>query len=314
VKGVKVIQSRYFNHISYDHKLNLITKSSEDEHKLINEIQWYLSLPEEIKAFVPSLKGYSFTEGNVYLQLQYLPYPTLAELLVNNLLNSKEWNIVFSKIEHLLNIFSTYSTRASEEDIISMYIDKTYQRLSAFIKHNRTARMIHSSGSFKLNGKKVECPLNFFEKHVNRITKMAYPQHFTIIHGDLCCSNILYNQKDKQIFLIDPRGSFGRKGIYGDQRYDMSKMRHSFSGYDLIVQDRVTMKCSNFSMDFELPFGLENPEIAKRWDNVCKSMLEEIRIIESLLFLSMLPLHQDNPRRQMMMYALGTKLLHEAVL
>jgi hypothetical protein len=28
--------------------------------------------------------------------------------------------------------------------------------------------------------------------------------------------------------MIDPRGSFGEVGIYGDNKYDIAKMRHSF--------------------------------------------------------------------------------------
>jgi hypothetical protein len=38
--------------------------------------------------------------------------------------------------------------------------------------------------------------------------------------------------------------------------------------------------------------------------------LEEVKFIEGLLFISMLPLHADHPRRQTMMYLRGLELLN----
>jgi len=41
--------------------------------------------------------------------------------------------------------------------------------------------------------------------------------------------------------------------------------------------------------------------------------LEHIAFIEGLLFISMLPLHQDTPRRQRMMYLTGLSRLNEVL-
>ena len=55
---------------------------------------------------------------------------------------------------------------------------------------------------------------------------------YNVIHGDPSFSNSLVD-KDNQIWLIDPRGSFGNTKIYGDRRYDWAKFYYSAVGnYD----------------------------------------------------------------------------------
>lgn len=310
------IPSRYFNNVALDLETKLITKSSTDEAKLINEIQWYLNLPKTLKSYTPPLIDYSTRKGNVFLQLDYLPFPTLAELYIKQALSYKEWKSIFSQIERLLTLFLSYTTSYLKEDVISMYVDKTRQRLNTFVRHNTIAKMNFYRGYFNLNGSKVICPLNLFEKKAAAITERINTLNdncFTIIHGDLCFSNIIYDQDNQSLFLIDPRGSFGRTGLYGDQRYDISKIRHSFSGYDFIVYDLASVSYSEESIFFEIPLTSYHQNLSKEWDNRFKEIEVEIRLIEALLFLSMLPLHQDHNKRQLIMYGLGTKLLHEAV-
>ena len=53
-----------------------------------------------------------------------------------------------------------------------------------------------------------------------------------VIHGDPSFSNTLVD-KDNNVWLIDPRGSFGKTKIYGDRRYDWAKFYYSAVGnYD----------------------------------------------------------------------------------
>ena len=52
----------------------------------------------------------------------------------------------------------------------------------------------------------------------------------SIMHGDFCLSNILYDLRSRICKLLDPRGSFGASGIYGDPRYDVAKLYHSVYG------------------------------------------------------------------------------------
>ena len=67
-------------------------------------------------------------------------------------------------------------------------------------------------------------------------SKIYNNPEFSIIHGDFCFSNILFDRKNTSIRLIDPRGSFGEFDIYGDPNYDLCKLSHSIEGdYDFFI-------------------------------------------------------------------------------
>ena len=64
------------------------------------------------------------------------------------------------------------------------------------------------------------------------VSGIVNDDNYHIIHGDPSFSNTLVD-KDNQIWLIDPRGSFGNTKIYGDRRYDWAKFYYSAVGnYD----------------------------------------------------------------------------------
>ena len=70
------------------------------------------------------------------------------------------------------------------------------------------------------------------------VDRLAENVQGCIVHGDLCLSNILYDLRSRICKLLDPRGSFGAAGIYGDPRYDVAKLYHSIYGlYDFITND-----------------------------------------------------------------------------
>ena len=141
----------------------------------------------------------------------------------------------------------------------------------------------------------------------------------SMIHGDLCFSNILYSPKSNIFKFIDPRGSFGDKGIYGDSRYDIAKLYHSAnSGYEFIINDKFQLYQDG--KEFELTFinDSEKYKALIAFENeFFKDTLPEykksIKIIEGCIFIGMVARHFDDKRRQLAMYLLGVKLLNEAM-
>lgn len=139
--------------------------------------------------------------------------------------------------------------------------------------------------------------------------------HGCIIHGDFCFSNILFDVNNQIVRLIDPRGSFGAKGIFGDPRYDIAKLRHSLSGcYDYMTADLFELRQTGDS--FQACFFMDEAQTSIRqpFDNLVLQngfLLDEIKFIEGLLFLSMPPLHYGHPERQKIMYLTGLTLLNE---
>ena len=151
---------------------------------------------------------------------------------------------------------------------------------------------------------------------LKRIDLMYDKNTFCIMHGDLCFNNILFDRVGGNIKLIDSRGSYGEEvGIFGDLRYDLAKLLHSsFFHYDYLVNDLFVLneQESNFFLEFKLrnnQYLLDKLSI----ELVSKFGYEQrdISFMVGLLFISMCPLHSDNPQRQNAMYLHGIMILNQ---
>ena len=123
------------------------------------------------------------------------------------------------------------------------------------------------------------------------------------MHGDMCFSNILIDLDSMVLKLVDPKGSFWESpSIYGDIRYDLAKIRQCLVGsYDFITQGLFSFEVLN-EASFNLRVG-NNSDLALEsfFNNKVLEFgldIEEIKFLEAYLFLTMIPLHNDNPTRQ----------------
>ena len=97
--------------------------------------------------------------------------------------------------------------------------------------------------------------------------------------------------------LIDPRGSFGQDGIYGDSIYDAAKLLHSIEGkYELIICDKYTIN-----------YNLKDGTVDFNFDQ------HKVKLIMSTIFIGMCARHYDSLERQIIMYATGIKSMTEAL-
>ncbi|MCB0337045.1 MAG: aminoglycoside phosphotransferase family protein, partial [Bdellovibrionales bacterium] len=137
---------------------------------------------------------------------------------------------------------------------------------------------------------------------------------FTVIHGDFCASNILFDPKTRIVKLLDPRGSFGKQSIYGDPRYDLAKLMHSFCGnYDFITSDRFRLLWDQHSIEYTIWDSNYHQVVRSLFQSKLSQTypeyLEATETIQALLFTSMIPLHADHFNRQLAMLATGIQLL-----
>lgn len=309
---MSLLNSRYFNTVQLDGN-GLIVKKSMNEEKLKNEINWYLKLPDPLHHFIPTIDSYSKKIGNVFVKMENVPFPTLSEVLIRGEFSKNEWEQTFCLINDLLESFSFFKGSLSSDSINEMYINKTYNRLSSFINSSEWAKKINKKGYFTFNGTKLECPLRMIQRYKVDIKTIVSKPKINLLHGDLCFSNILVDIKSKKIKIIDPRGSFGDTGIYGDQYYDLAKIRHSVSGYDFIISENYNLTYSEHEVDLDIFSSPLQQWLGQYWDSLIGNQVHVIKVIEALLFLSMLPLHQDSEHRQIAFYGFGSYLLNKAL-
>lgn len=312
----RLLKPRYFNYLSINPVLNTITKVSDNSEKLIDELDWYLHLPDELKVLTPRILHQEKQDGKIKFVQEYYGYPTLAELYVYSDLHYENWRLILRNLLKIHQEFRKYRATMPESVLTEMYVAKTEERLSTLTRNDKEWKALLNEKEIMYNGKVYQnywMLIDFLRALVEEMKRDFTP---CIIHGDLCFSNILYDVSNQIIRLIDPRGSFGVKGIYGDPRYDIAKLRHSVAGmYDFIVADMFEVKKNN-DAEFEAEaFGWQSlePVIADFDLQIEKAgyNIQHIKLIEGLLFVSMLPLHSDYPKRQLMMFLTGIKRLNE---
>ena len=290
-----------------------VRKSSKDGAKMRAEANWMLSLPSSMRHYAPAV----YDHGEDFYEIEYYFLPTLANLFVYGELSPLVWEEIIGACHEYLNDESIVpapnaDTIARQND--KLYTDKTLERLNKYAEQNG----ISLEHPWRINGKDVPT-LNEIVKELDSAMSKQDTRFATLMHGDPCFSNMLYDFKSKTIKLIDPRGINldGNLSIYGDFRYDVGKLAHSIIGmYDFIIGGRCNYK-ANGDYDVELSFE-DNPVVAQTQEFFLHQQfggysLDELSMYPVMihLFLSMLPLHSDHPERQRAFLANALRLYVE---
>lgn len=312
------IKSREFNHITFDSNRGIITKTSENKDKFKGEIEWYLKLPKNLHYIYPRIFDNNLSTKKMFISMEFYSYPTLLELYLYGNIEKKDWEKIFNKIKFVLNDFSNYKIEDYNfnNSLLDMYYGKTLKRINLLQRNPKF--QIFFKNEIIINNKKY-LNLTEIKKNLKKIVmnNLLNEKFFCIIHGDLCFSNILIDDKLNFIKLIDPRGKFGEFDIFGDQRYDIAKLYHSIDGkYDYIIKDMFELNVHDNIIQYKI---IDNHEFSifdimkMSFKNIINGREKEIEIIESLLFLSMIPLHNENIKHQYLMLARGLEILNRHV-
>lgn len=293
----------------------VVYKTGEPDIKIQAEGNWFDRLPVRLRRFTPQLidKGTS-RKGQSYYQLEYLPIMPLNELFVHGRNSASEWRRLFELLNQFLQLCAAEATSpetqaAIREDFDQLVAEKTHKRLKEY----------SLSTNFDLDH-----PMQYATHRLPSIRQIAedciqrareLPALPAVMHGDLCFSNVLFDSRADQIKVIDPRGltAQGELSIYGDQKYDLAKLAHSVVGlYDFIIAGRyrlIEQGAYQVELDFELDERIyEIQQIFSNHEFGHNLSMSQIMPLVILLFLSMLPLHQDRPDRQRAMLANAVRL------
>lgn len=311
------VKAREFNHIEIDRARGILRKTSEDKEKFINEIYWYLKLPADVEYVRPRIFSYSTNYNSPYVSMEYYAYHTLHELFLYGDLGRHQWENIFHCIRFMCNDFGKYRVEGNgiRQSLEDMYLTKTIWRFDLLKKDKRFVTFFEND--IQVNGVRFR-PLSQIVRILqSEIPKRLYNvDHFTIIHGDLCFANIMVDNNFSFIKVIDPRGRFGNYDIYGDFRYELAKLFHSMDGkYDFIIKDLfdLTYDLKNTRIDFKIQERMLGYDIFEVFTEVFRieigDNMQEIELIEALLFLSMIPLHGESLEHQLAMLGTGLEIM-----
>ncbi len=313
-----LFSARSFNSISVDTQTGLLTKTSTKKQKLEDEAFWYENLPEDLKIFAPRMISFSKNEKSAALVQELYGYPSLQELYLSGEVNLEDWRYIIEKLFDLHKYFEKHVTLTNQKSLLWLYFDKTKERLDELRNQSPYWKELLDREWQLINGQKYR-GLSLLKKGIEEFAlKLSQNGTETIVHGDYCFSNILFDSSNYIFKLIDPRGRLNSEAtIYGDPRYDIAKLRHSVVGlYDFIVQGLFKLTENNFDFQYKILTTNDYSVLEDIFDKYSLANgfdIQEIKFIESLLFLSMIPLHKDNFDRQKVFYLKAIELLNDTV-
>ncbi|HKD38635.1 MAG TPA: phosphotransferase, partial [Pirellulales bacterium] len=235
----RLLQKRAFNEMSIDSVFGIVTKRSHHVEKFLDEINYLRLLPAELAVLFPRVVGYSTDYHDPWLAMEYYGYPTLAEVFVFENVDPAIWEQVFVHLRQIIvQGFMVKRYPLSAAAVEEMYLGKTRKRLEGLSGPVELLDLLGDESDVTINGRRVRNMTALWDRLADEVGKLGANVQGCIIHGDFCLSNVLYDLRSRVCKLLDPRGSFGASGIYGDPRYDVAKLYHSIYGlYDFITND-----------------------------------------------------------------------------
>lgn len=290
---------RSFNSLTIENRK--VLKKSEVNDKVAAEASWFEALPGQLKLYTPIYLGRNQSEDGVSYEIEYMYLSTLSELFVHGKLPNKVWIKIFSSSYNFLKEAYNFKPRENiDASVKNLLVDKAISR----IKSIDLGGEINLKSPVFMDGRKLPSVFELVEFLTSRVKIKGGYQ--CLMHGDFCFSNIMYDFRVGSIKLIDPRGTLDGvvPTIYGDIRYDCAKFFHSIVGYyDLIVAERYMIsQYDDNSFDFLVYVDDRQASIKKLFLESSFSLLipkKEAFLHTILLFLSMVPLHQESRSRQL---------------
>ncbi|NLR75014.1 hypothetical protein [Leeia aquatica] len=299
---------RAFNRLTVNH--TVLKKFSSNGDKIRSEANWFNQVPRSLRKYIPQYFGEGVDSDGYYYSIEYLGAIPLSEIFVYGRQTVVFWERIFSRIEAYLHESRSLNVpvMAKGAGNHALFVRKAESRLAEFSADTG----FNADVALHLNGRMLPSLKEILadtSKHL-----MALPDMAAFLHGDLCLSNILYDSRMRAIKLIDPRGvdEDGQNMIFGSQLYDVAKLAHSVIGlYDHIIAGQYHLSVANNNFTFSLYGEGDVEEIQaafRRREFGASACMSDVEKILPLLFIAMLPLHKDSPRRQMALLANALRL------
>lgn len=311
--------SRAMNKITLVHDGNkkMIRKESKTpfgETNLDPEIAYLRSIPQKVQRHFPELL--SFTAR--YYEMEYIEGSDISNLAHKGRIKFPQFTKMLNNvIEILKNDFHYHTLNANKESILFECFIKTQQRLRSF-----QSALKLDTDKVIINGTECFNPIFLVNELLKslEVLRNFEKTYFTIIHGDLNLTNIMYDSENDKIRFLDPRGKYGSETfIYGDPSYDIMRLIACVGyGYDTIVIGDYLMEVNQDNVDIKV--NLPDVYINSRGQlaDCLSSVFPDIPPINYelqaiLYFLNLLPFHSDSIERSLAFYYWGTYQLNKWV-
>ena len=294
--------SRYFNSLTGDEYR--IVKRSKNKEKIKAEYNFYHLLPEDMQFWFVEPFNYKEKNEIASYEMERLHIPDLAVKWVQGSIDLVEMEDILNKYFYF---FASRKCRSvdcyvSEKIRDNLFLNKVKSRLEELKtkqEFSKLTSIIAVNGGVTID--------SLFQRYLALKNKLETQRkdkiHNSILvigHGDPCFSNTLYSKTARILKFIDPKGALTENDLWTDPYYDIAKLSHSICGrYDFFNSEMFRIELDK-RLQINLLFDFNN----KKFVDLFRRKLEEagydywlVRLYEVSLFLSMLPLHIDNPQK-----------------
>lgn len=290
--------SRYFNSLQGDEYT--IVKKSSDKDKIRKEYRYYHLLPEDMQHWF--VLPYHYTENEEFASyaMERLHMTDLAIKWVHGSIDMSEFERILDKYFYFFGARHKEQISESEYQASAknLYEDKVLERVNT-LKQMPEYSKIEELMKAGCKDKGIdELVSRYLELKAKIEGKNTYEPTRVIGHGDPCFSNALYNNATRTLKFIDPKGADSEEELWMNPYYDIAKLSHSICGrYDFFNNGLFDIKV-NEQFEHELIIDFDNTKYVEAFRKKleqCGYDYQTVRIYETSLFISMLPLHMDNP-------------------
>jgi len=295
-------ETRYYNQVEGNDLT--VVKRSHDKDKIEREYRFFGLLPEAMRHWFVQPYNFQMRDQDASYEMERLGIADMALSWIHGAISPAEFERFVEKVMWFIEQRPVRQVAREEYGAVSrrLYVDKVRQRLEAF-KADKLYDALDASIAMDPKVESIESLVAdyeaMFERHTRR--RAAADPIAVIGHGDLCLSNILYDKSTRIMKFIDPRGALDEAELWTDPLYDIAKLSHSiFGSYDSINNNLFTIEIDDQLIPKLVLSGPDCSELQAVFQRSLEALgydLYGIRLREASLFLSMLPLHKDDPRK-----------------
>jgi len=296
ISDPNIKNTRFFNSIEINK--GIVIKRAVDERfaKLINlEYNWYKYVSKYNYKNIPQLIGFP------PLKISFIHGKHPFDFNASNSERKKILNKIFDTLFRLHDLEQIAYDANEDREVL---VNKTISRIDS-------VKPLLPKSKFTLND--VDINLNEVKSNIRKaFQKINLKPNFTIIHGDPTFSNMLITASGN-IKLLDPRGYYGKREIFGNPYYDFAKLYYSCIGnYDQFNLKRFILKVDMNNKKGNLSItsnGYEEVAQEAFEERFSKTELKVIKIMHALIWLALSGYVLDDYDSIIASYLNGAKLL-----
>lgn len=294
--------ARYFNSLEGDNYT--VTKRSADKKKMKMEYSYYWLLPERMKSFMVMPYDYREEEKWASYTMERMPMTDIAIRWTHGAVDQEEFRKIMDRVFYFFSVREEKQIDAKQynktaDKLYLTKVDERIEKLKTLPEFKTIASLIKSGTDYSTIDEIIDEYKELYVKITKQLTKQK-KYRSVIGHGDVFFANMLYSKETNLLRLIDPKGALKEADLWTDPYYDIAKLSHSVCGnYDFFNTGSF-----DISLDKDMHFVLNVHNNNQPYCAIFKEYLEKngynytlVRLYESSLFLSMLPLHIDNPQK-----------------